>query len=110
MSEEQESSRSWIKLGILGIFIGLAVVAFVSQEVEVSEEPEKINTSKVSDFLEERTGYSDCSVEKSYDETKADATCTRDLGEESNTTFESGKKFTAELDNGSIVVFNDYRY
>lgn len=110
MSEEEESSRSWLKLGILGIVIGLAVVAFVSQEVEIDKEPEKINTSLVSEFLEDRTSFTDCVVERSYDENEADATCTRDLGEQSNTSFENGKKFTAELDNGSIIIFNDYRY
>lgn len=95
----------WI-LYLIAIVSGAIYVEFQGD----SQEDPKINTTQVSDFLEERTGYTDCTVERAYEDTRADATCTRDIGEQDNMSFESGKKFTAELRNGSIMILNDYRY
>lgn len=101
----------WMLLVIA--IVGGAIYAEVYDKEAFSKgsEVEKINTTEVSNFLEDRTGYTDCSVERrSYKDTVAEATCTRDIGEQDNMTFESGKKFTAELKNGSIMILTDYRY
>lgn len=110
MSEEGSVKQYLIEYWYVVALIILALGAVVHQEVTVTEEPQKINTTQVSSFLEERTGYSDCTVERAYEKTRADATCTRDIGDHENMSFESGKKFTAELENGSIVILEDYNY
>ena len=109
MSEGKSAIEYLMEYG--WILLVLAIVGGASYvEFQPSQEDPKINTTQVSSFLEERTGYSDCTVERAYEKTRADATCTRDIGEHENMSFESGKKFTAEMENGSIMILEDYRY
>jgi hypothetical protein len=94
------------------MFLVIAIVGgaiYASVQDSGQESPERINTTQVSDFLEDRTGYTDCSVERNpYEKTVADAVCSRSIGEQGNMSFESGKKFTAELRNGSVLILTDY--
>jgi len=110
MSKGQSAIEYLMTYGGMLLVVAIVGGAIITTVQDQGEEDPKINTTQVSSFLEERTGYSDCTVERGYEDTRADATCTRDIGEHENMSFESGKKFTAELENGSIVILEDYNY
>ena len=85
--------------------VGGAIITTVQGDSVPSED--RINTTQVENFLEDRT-QRDCEVEEGYYEDEADAVCYRDDGNYQNTSYKFANNYDIEIENGTVIVERDF--